>query len=974
MSLIFHGTYVDLNSFAPDGGHPPVAGTVAITPLGGSTTTATLDASGSYSTTLASFSGRVTVVETITGLASPITTVLFVTDGTTWDTTKEVHLPRAGGGGDGTAATTTFTPAGNIAATNVQAALVELDAALVEMDAEKAPLASIAPVRSAAGLIFDDVLTPVTADGIGLGVGQSQHTESPTPRYFIMTGQPSNLVGQLGSDSLATYSPGAVFKAGSLAVYLPSAGGGPWSQGYADSNTPVSNEVVYGSPGVAVRSFRIGYNFNTNFRRVTQRWYKVPGVTDVLYCQIEMSLDELNASGLNASNGASFSPPRVNFMFESKSDGSGGTVLAYDSTLDGVSLITSDASATTGALPGYLFVRSLSDPSSGHYYEDLTTPDIWQFFSTGLLPAVLPAPSGLAVTPVGSGGTFAANTYYWRATFLNAVGETISSSEVSAAIVLNGSATLTWDTPPAGATHTRIYRATTPGAAAGSCAYGGTPSAPTATFTDTGAAGSVGFAPPATNTTGADSYTTVANRVFRAHMSVTPVGAAKPIYLVRFAVGMGTSLADAKQATRTAPNVGPESTIAYYQSRVAGLPRPATLTPTEATAWDRFLATVVINERTERDWHPQRTPYDGHPRRYVFNALGRWNALWTMDTPMGLMGYCQVDPHLVRDTLDHMFNHRMNQTTGFLSFDGTSANVQHGSFLFARLALRYLVATGDLPFVTPLYDKLKLMHTWWTTNAPSGNRHPNWPTVKLFTGTVDLEIQEVSPVTSGGNFPSGDDWTTAMAYDFALQMSALATATGNTADVAGWNTAATDYRAAIQTYCWDAGMGWFQPTMTAASPNGGVAGNLGRFNQVRTYRAFWHLWAGTATPAQAAIMEAQIMDPLIFKGTYGIRTVDAHWAGYLPNDWVNGASRPYHDAAVSLGLRRYGYTADADAILAAWVARQNAVGTTPEATNPDTGTGGYARYLLTGVMLLEAMLAKSAPTWLGGVGTSLVTS
>lgn len=866
------------------------------------------------------------------------------------------------------------TPVAGVSSVNARTGAVTGLAEATDLAAEavtaRAAEARIAPVRSAAGLIFDDVLTPVTADGMGLGVGQSQHTGSPTPRYFILTGEPSSVVGQLGSDSLATYSPGAVFKAGSLAVYMAGAGGGPWSQGYADPNTLVTNEVIHGAPGVAVRSFRIGYAFGTNFRRVTQRWYKVPGVQDVLYCQVEVSLDETQASGLVASNAGN--PPRINLMFESKGNSSGGQVLAYDSTLDGVSLLTSNPAAATGSTPGYIFVRSLSDPSSGHYYDDLTTPDIWQFFSAGALPIVTAPPVGLAVTPNASGGAFVAGTYYWRITYLNAVGETLGSNEVSAAVVTNGTATLTWTGPaPSGAVYVSIHRAATSGAASATRVI--SVLASLTTYTDPGNLGSVGTF-PTTNTTGADSYTTVANRVYRAHLSVTASGGQKPLYVMRFAVGMGTTLTDAKRAVTNIPNVGPADTITHYQSRIAALPRPATLTTTEATAWDRFLATVVINERTERDWQPQRTAYDGRPRRYVFNALGRWNALWTMDTPMGLLGYCQVDPALVRDTLDHMFNHRMDQTTGFLSYDGSVSRVLHGSFLFARLALRYLVATGDTTFAATIYTKLKLMHTWWTTNAASGYRHPNWPTVKLFTGTVDVEIQEQSPVTSGGNFPSGDDWTMAMAYDFCLQMSALAAATGNSADVAGWNTTAADYKAAIQTYCWDASQGWFQPTMTAASPNGGVAGNLGKFNQVITYRAFWHLWAGTATPAQAAIMQAKIMDPLIFKGTYGIRTVDKRWAGYQADNWVNGASRPYFDAAVSLGLRRYGYTADADTVLAAWVARQNVVGTTPEATNPETGTGGYARYLLTGVMLMEAMLAKSAPTWLGGIGTSLVTS
>jgi hypothetical protein len=102
--------------------------------------------------------------------------------------------------------------------------------------------------------------------------------------------------------------------------------------------------------------------------------------------------------------------------------------------------------------------------------------------------------------------------------------------------------------------------------------------------------------------------------------------------------------------------------------------------------------------------------------------------------------------------------------------------------------------------------------------------------------------------------------------------------------------------------------------------------------------------------------------------------LDKHWSGYNPNDWVNGGSRPYYDAMLSTGLRRYGFTTDADAILARWTTNQLAKGTTPESINPDVGGGGYSRYLLTGNCLMEAYLAKISPTLLQGVGTSAITS
>lgn len=69
----------------------------------------------------------------------------------------------------------------------------------------------------------------------------------------------------------------------------------------------------------------------------------------------------------------------------------------------------------------------------------------------------LAPPSLTSVTPVASGGTFAAGTYRWVITAINALGETTASNEVTATLILNGSATLLWAAVP-GATGYRIYR------------------------------------------------------------------------------------------------------------------------------------------------------------------------------------------------------------------------------------------------------------------------------------------------------------------------------------------------------------------------------------------------------------------------------------------------------------------------------------------------------------------------------------
>lgn len=112
--------------------------------------------------------------------------------------------------------------------------------------------------------------------------------------------------------------------------------------------------------------------------------------------------------------------------------------------------------------------------------------------------APLAAPAGLAAAPVVGGGAFAAASYFWKITAINAFGETIASNEATAAIALNGSANLTWGAVP-GATGYRIYRSAATNGQNASPAFVAAVGAVTA-YTDTGAATTAGSV-PASNTT-----------------------------------------------------------------------------------------------------------------------------------------------------------------------------------------------------------------------------------------------------------------------------------------------------------------------------------------------------------------------------------------------------------------------------------------------------------------------------------------
>lgn len=102
-------------------------------------------------------------------------------------------------------------------------------------------------------------------------------------------------------------------------------------------------------------------------------------------------------------------------------------------------------------------------------------------------------PSTLSATPSGTGGTFAAGTYYWVITATTVNGESTRSNEVNA--TLSGSTSsvaLNW-TQVAGANGYKVYRGTTTGGEATLVTTIGSGS--TVTYTDTGTAGSAGTVP-----------------------------------------------------------------------------------------------------------------------------------------------------------------------------------------------------------------------------------------------------------------------------------------------------------------------------------------------------------------------------------------------------------------------------------------------------------------------------------------------
>lgn len=139
--------------------------------------------------------------------------------------------------------------------------------------------------------------------------------------------------------------------------------------------------------------------------------------------------------------------------------------------------------------------------------------------------ATLAAPTGVTATPVAGGGTFTAATYYWKVTALNSFGETIGSSEASAAVAANGHVTVSW-TAVSGATGYNVYRSVTAGGESTSPARVASNVSGT-TFSDTGVVPTAGSV-PAFNTAWTTTGTFAAGTYYYQITALNAVGESIP--------------------------------------------------------------------------------------------------------------------------------------------------------------------------------------------------------------------------------------------------------------------------------------------------------------------------------------------------------------------------------------------------------------------------------------------------------------
>lgn len=255
-------------------------------------------------------------------------------------------------------------------------------------------------------------------------------------------------------------------------------------------------------------------------------------------------------------------------------------------------------------------------------------------------------------------------------------------------------------------------------------------------------------------------------------------------------------------------------------------------------------------------------------------------------------------------------------------------------------------ATGDRAFLAEMYDKLVRYHRWWFANrdhdhdglAEYGSTDGTRIAAAWESGMDNaVRFDHATMLRNGVHAWSMDQESVdlnAYLYLEAIELARIAGVLGKSQDQQKWQVQAAAMKHAIQSRMYDAARGWFFDTKLGGRGLVSVYGSEG-----------WApLWAGAATPAQAAAVEKTMMDTRKFDTTMPLPTLAADDPRFAP---IKGYWRGPVWLDQSLfgieALRHYGYREQADALARKLVldARGLAMGqaTFRENYDPLTGNG-----------------------------------
>ncbi|GLQ52520.1 trehalase family glycosidase [Dyella flava] len=325
-----------------------------------------------------------------------------------------------------------------------------------------------------------------------------------------------------------------------------------------------------------------------------------------------------------------------------------------------------------------------------------------------------------------------------------------------------------------------------------------------------------------------------------------------------------------------------------------------------------------------------------------------FNGFWAWDSWKHAAALALFAPQLARDQMRAMFDYQTadGMVPDCIYLDKAGDNWRDSKPPLATWAtLAIYRATGDKAFLAEMYDKLVRYHRWWFSARDHdhnglveyGSTDGTLIAAKWESGMDNAVRFDATAMLKNGNGEWSMDQASvdlnAYLYQEKLELAEIARVIGKDADYHQWLKEAAAMRGAIQARMYDPQRGYF------------FDAHLGDGHLVHVYgsEGWAPLWAGVASPQQAARVVGVMLDPHKFATYMPFPTlarddprfspVTGYWRGPL---WLDQA---YFGVQA---LRRYGYAAQADDMARRLVS--NAKGLTAQAPmyenyDPLTGQG-----------------------------------
>ena len=304
-----------------------------------------------------------------------------------------------------------------------------------------------------------------------------------------------------------------------------------------------------------------------------------------------------------------------------------------------------------------------------------------------------------------------------------------------------------------------------------------------------------------------------------------------------------------------------------------------------------------------------------HAGLFPSTGISYFNGFWAWDSWKHAVALARIDPDLAKDQVRAMFDYQDQDgmVADCVYLKSSENNWLNTKPPLAAWAVQAIFdATGDKAFVEEMLPKLMKYHEWWYAKrdrdhnglcefGASANKieGPKWESG--MDNAVRFDASKLLPAGEGV-------WTldqesvdlNAYLYDEKLRLAALHRAIGRDAPE-DLERDAAKLRALIQQRMFDPASGWYYDAGTEP----------GSLIKAQGPEGWIPLWAGIATPEQAAAMRTSLIAPTKFATQVPFPTLSADHPKLDPKGYWRGPVWIDQAYFAIVGLGRYGFQDDA---------------------------------------------------------------